>query len=238
MNLNRKIIMFGASSGIAEPLIDRLSIDNDVICISRNKVLNDKFENILLEDYNESLTKFLSTLELDNENVSVINFIGSMILKPLHLLKENEMLEIMDVNFMTNYRILSQILKKNLSDLSYVAFSSVAANYGLANHEAIASAKAANEGLIRSCASSYGHKSYRFNCIAPSLIETKLTSRIVGTEAGRKAVENMNPLKKIGSPEDLLECIIWLLSNNSNFVTGQTINIGGGLNNINSRIVQ
>ena len=48
----------------------------------------------------------------------------------------------------------------------------------------------------------------------------------------------MNPLKKIGSPEDLLECIIWLLSNNSNFVTGQTINIGGGLNNINSRIVQ
>ena len=47
MNLNRKIIMFGASSGIAEPLIDRLSTDNDVICISRNKVLNDKFENIL-----------------------------------------------------------------------------------------------------------------------------------------------------------------------------------------------
>ena len=44
--------MFGASSGIAEPLIDRLSTDNDVICISRNKVLNDKFENILLEDYN------------------------------------------------------------------------------------------------------------------------------------------------------------------------------------------
>ena len=68
--------MFGASSGIAEPLIDRLSTDNDVICISRNKVLNDKFENILLEDYNESLTKFLSSLELDNENVSVINFIA------------------------------------------------------------------------------------------------------------------------------------------------------------------
>ena len=51
MNINRKIIIFGASSDIAEPLIDRLSIDSDVICVSRNKVLNDKFVNILLEDY-------------------------------------------------------------------------------------------------------------------------------------------------------------------------------------------
>jgi 3-oxoacyl-[acyl-carrier protein] reductase len=228
MNLNRKIIIFGASSDIAKPIISKLSKDNELICISRSELLYENTKNITLENYNDSLI----------EKVSVINFIGSMILKPLHLLKENEMLEIMDVNFMTNYRILSQILKKNLSDLNYIAFSSVAANYGLANHEAIASAKAANEGLIRSCASSYGHKSYKFNCIAPSLIETKLTSRIVGTEAGRKAVENMNPLKKIGSPEDLSECITWLLSDNSNFVTGQTINIGGGLNNINSRIVQ
>ena len=238
MNLNRKIIIFGASSDIAKPIISKLSKDNELICISRSELLYENTKNITLENYSESLVDLISNMELDNEKVSVINFIGSMILKPLHLLKENEMLEIMDVNFMTNYRILSQILKKNLSDLNYIAFSSVAANYGLANHEAIASAKAANEGLIRSCASSYGHKSYKFNCIAPSLIETKLTSRIVGTEAGRKAVENMNPLKKIGSPEDLSECITWLLSDNSNFVTGQTINIGGGLNNINSRIVQ
>ena len=63
MNINRKIIIFGASSDIAEPLIDRLSIDSDVICVSRNKVLNDKFENILLEDYKESLTKFLTSLK-------------------------------------------------------------------------------------------------------------------------------------------------------------------------------
>ena len=148
MNLNRKIIIFGASSDIAKPIISKLSKDNELICISRSELLYENTKNITLENYNDSLIDLISNMELDNEKVSVINFIGSMILKPLHLLKENEMLEIMDVNFMTNYRILSQILKKNLSDLNYIAFSSVAANYGLANHEAIASAKAANEGLI------------------------------------------------------------------------------------------
>ena len=51
-------------------------------------------------------------------------------------------------------------------------------------------------------------------------------------------VSKMNILNKIGEPEDITGCISWLLSNNSNFVTGQTINIDGGMNNINTRIVR
>ena len=118
MNLNRKIIIFGASSDIAKPIISKLSKDNELICISRSELLYENTKNITLENYNDSLIDLISKMELDNEKVSVINFIGSMILKPLHLLKENEMLEIMDVNFMTNYRILSQILNKNLYNLN------------------------------------------------------------------------------------------------------------------------
>lgn len=237
---DKKIIIFGASSDIAFPVINYF-IDNntDITLVSRNPINDQKnVETILISNYKDELFSLIDDLDLDNSQVCAINFIGSMILKPLHLLKEVEMEEIIEVNFMTNYRILNRLLKKNMTNFSYVAFSSVAANYGLANHEAISAAKAANEGLLRSCASSYGHKSYRFNCIAPSLIESKLTNRIVGSDSGRQAAINMNPLKKIGSPEDLTECILWLLSEDSKFVTGQTINIGGGLNNINSRIVQ
>ena len=49
-------------------------------------------------------------------------------------------------------------------------------------------------------------------------------------------VSNMNILSKIGQPSDIAKCLSWLLSDKSDFVTGQTINIDGGMNNINARI--
>ena len=51
-------------------------------------------------------------------------------------------------------------------------------------------------------------------------------------------VSNMNVLNKIGQPNDITKCLSWLLSDESDFVTGQTINIDGGMNNINTRIVR
>ncbi|MQG24260.1 MAG: SDR family oxidoreductase, partial [SAR202 cluster bacterium] len=102
----------------------------------------------------------------------------------------------------------------------------------------IASAKSGLEGLIRSCSATYGHKGYRFNCIAPALIETKLSSKFVSNDKAKEMVSNMNVLNKIGQPNDITKCLSWLLSDESDFVTGQTINIDGGMNNINTRIVR
>ena len=148
------------------------------------------------------------------------------------------MYEILEINLMTNFRILTNLLRINLNSLSYVCFSTVAASYGLPNHELISAAKSGLEGLIRSCAATYGYKNYRFNCIAPGLIETKLSERMISNDKAREMVSNMNPLKKIGTPSDIEECLMWLISDSSSFVTGQTINIDGGLNNINSRILR
>ena len=61
---------------------------------------------------------------------------------------------------------------------------------------------------------------------------------MISNDKAREMVSNMNPLKKIGTPSDIEECLMWLISNSSSFVTGQTINIDGGLNNINSRILR
>jgi len=239
----RKIIIIGARSDIAQPVIKALGnqiISNESILISRTKLPNivSNQKQFVINNYKEDLIEVFDNLNLEGSNLSVVNFTGSIILKPLHIVKEEEFLQTLEINLMTNFRALSKILKLNLNSLSYVAFSSVAASYGLANHEAISAAKSGVEGLLRSCASSYGHKDYRFNSISPSLIDTKLTKRLLNSDLARDNISKMNPLKKIGTPEDLLNAILWLLSDGSSFVTGQNINIDGGLNNINSRIIQ
>jgi len=236
---NRKIIVFGASSDMAKSFLENKSIaNNEIYAISRNEISvgqNINFVNV--KNYMD-VSEVIKDIDIENSEISVVNFAGSVNLKPLHLAKDEEMYEVLEINLMSNFRILTSLLKNNMKSLSYVCFSSVAANYGLPNHELISAAKSGVEGLIRSCAATYGYKNYRFNCIAPGLIETKLSKRMISNDKSREMVKNMYPLKKIGAPIDIEECLLWLLSNSSSFVTGQTISIDGGLNNINSRILQ
>lgn len=236
---NRKLIVIGANSDIAKSLIYNQKLKNNKIyAISRNELeVLDNLSIIKTNDYND-LSEIISKIDVENEDVSVVNFTGSINLKPLHLAKDQEMYDILEINLMSNFRALSSLLKKNMNSLSYVCFSSVAANYGLPNHELISAAKSGVEGLIRSCSATYGYKNYRFNCIAPGTIETKLTKRMISNEKTKEMVRNMYPLKKIGTPSDIEQCLLWLISDSSSFVTGQTISIDGGLNNINSRILQ
>lgn len=233
---NHKLIVFGSSSEIATEYINTQKDFENIYIISRTKTdFNKKTTFIETVDY-KNINEVLELIGVENQNLSVVNFVGSVNLRPIHLAKEAEMYEILETNLMTNFRILSNLLKNNINKLSYVCFSSVAASYGLANHELIASAKSGLEGLIRSCSATYGHKGYRFNCIAPALIETKLSKKYVSNDKAREMVSNMNILSKIGQPSDIAKCLSWLLSDKSDFVTGQTINIDGGMNNINARI--
>ena len=236
---NKKIIAFGASSDIAKAFLENKAIsNNEIYAISRNEISFGSNINLIKVDDYRNVANVISSIEVENKDVSVVNFAGSIALKPLHLAKEEEMLDVLEINLMSNFRILKSLLTNNMNSLSYVSFSSVAANYGLPNHELISAAKSGVEGLIRSCSATYGYKNYRFNCIAPGFIETKLTKRMISNDKSREVVKNMYPLKKIGAPKDIEDCLIWLLSSRSSFVTGQTINIDGGINNINSRILK
>lgn len=235
----RKTIVFGGSSDIAQEFLNNINSTEEIVIISRNNIKHNRSNiRVLKVDDYYHLEDVINQIEIKNKSISVANFAGSINLKPLHLAKDDEMYEILEVNLMTNFRILTSLLKIDMQSLSYVCFSSAAANYGLPNHELISTAKSAVEGLIRSCAATYGYKKYRFNCIAPGLIDSKLSKRFISNEKSKELVAKMNPLKKIGKPSDITDCLKWLLSNNSDFVTGQTISIDGGLNNINSRILQ
>lgn len=113
-----------------------------------------------------------------------------------------------------------------------VLVSSVVARIGVANHEAIAAAKAGVEGLVRSAAATYAPSRIRVNAVAPGIMDTPAVARIIGTEAARAGAAKQYPLPGIGDPADLARLMAWLLSDQAGWITGQVWAMDGGFSSV------
>lgn len=93
-----------------------------------------------------------------------------------------------------------------------------------------AAAKAAIIGLTRSAAAFYADRNIRFNVVAPALVDTPMAQRAVMNEEIVNYVRSKQPLDggRVGEPEDLDGAALWLMSDESRFVTGQLVAIDGG----------
>lgn len=166
------------------------------------------------------------------------NCAGSILLKPAHLISDAEFADTLAQNLTTAFHVLRAAAKRMMRQEgggAIVLCSSVAAQRGLLNHEAIAAAKAGVEGLALAAAASYARSGVRINCVAPGLTRTDLTRGITSNEAIAKASAAMHPLGRIGSPDEVASAICWLLDREQSWVTGQVIGIDGGLGRVQAR---
>ena len=155
---------------------------------------------------------------------------------PLHDISDAGWRQTMDLNlstlFYSNRAAALQLMKQGTGG-SILNMSSVLAWSPSPTHfatHAYAAAKAAIIGLTRSAAAYYAKNNIRFNVIAPGLIETPMSQRAVGDEQIVEFVTAKQPLDggRVGTPEDLDDAVISLLSDASKFVTGQVLAVDGG----------
>jgi NAD(P)-dependent dehydrogenase (short-subunit alcohol dehydrogenase family) len=166
----------------------------------------------------------------------IVNCAGSILLKPAHLTSEAEWRQTMEANLTTAYSTVRAGAKALMQGGgSIVLCSTAAARTGLANHEAVAAAKAGVIGLTLSAAATYAGRNIRVNCVAPGLTDTPLAARITSNEAALKASASMHALGRIGRPEEVASGIAWLLDPENSWVTGQVIGIDGGLGTLRAR---
>ena len=160
------------------------------------------------------------------------NCVGSFMLKPAHLTTEKELAETISLNLGTAFGTIKAAANHMPGGGSVVLLSSAAARVGLANHEAIAAAKAAVTGLALAAAATYLARGLRVNVVAPGLVETPMTERITGSKVSRRASEDLHPMGRLGSPQDVAPMISWLLDPGQSWVTGQAFGVDGGLSTL------
>jgi 3-oxoacyl-[acyl-carrier protein] reductase len=131
------------------------------------------------------------------------------------------------VNVRAPYFLLQQLLPI-LSDGGSVVFvSSLGARAAVGTLAAYAATKGAINTLVKYFAAALGPRGIRVNAVAPGVIDTDM-SNFTKTEDGRNAVMAMQTLKRIGQPDDVASVVAFLASNDSRWITGDTIAVDGG----------
>ncbi|MGA1526000.1 MAG: SDR family NAD(P)-dependent oxidoreductase [Planctomycetota bacterium] len=164
----------------------------------------------------------------------VANCIGSILLKPAHRTTAEELDAVLRTNLVSAFATVRAAAPAMKTGGSIVLVSTVAARHGLANHEAIAAAKAGVIGLAQSAAATYSTRGLRVNVAAPGLTETPLAAPILQSPAARKASEAMHPLGRIGTAAEVARAIAFLLDPAQSWITGQVLGVDGGLSTVRS----
>lgn len=241
-----RFLIIGAYGGIGEKLSSHLAGQGHQLLLCgrdpiKAKQLADKVGQVCF-DFDASRIEHFETilpqiLEQFGPIDGVVNFAGSILLKSIERTTLDELHRVMQANFETAFltvKYLAPYLARNQGG-SIVLMSSVAARFGMPNHEAIAAAKGAVQGLMLSAAASFASRGVRINAVAPALVETPMSQKIVGTPEAKQASAAMHPVGRIGQPEDVASMIAWLLDPCQSWVTGQIFGVDGGMSTLKSK---
>jgi NAD(P)-dependent dehydrogenase (short-subunit alcohol dehydrogenase family) len=238
-------VVLGATGGIGSELCRRLVESGaNVVAASRNADklgalaarLSVKPVTVDATDGEQVAACLAGTQQTFGQIDGLTNCVGSLLLKPAHSTTDAEWQATLAANLTTAFVTVRAGAKAMLqTGGSIVLVSSVAARIGLANHEAIAAAKAGVIGLMLSAAASYADRGIRLNCVAPGLVRTPMTARLTTNETSLKASTAMHPLGRIGEPADVAAAIAWLLDPSQSWITGQVLGVDGGLSTMRSK---
>jgi 3-oxoacyl-[acyl-carrier protein] reductase len=221
-------LLIGTGSAIAEDVIEKLTQDgHEIWSISRDQKNVGKHHHVL-DIVKESIPENIIPDTLHG----LVYFPGTINLKPFHRISTDEFIDEYHINFLGAVKSIQtalSALKKGKG--SVVLISTVAATIGLSFHASIASSKAALEGLSKSLAAEYASL-IRFNIVAPSIINTPLAEKLLNTEEKKINSGKRHPLGRVGEVTDISSSILFLLSNKSSWITGQTLHVDGGMSSL------
>lgn len=227
----KNILLIGGSYGIGLAIAKELVGANTIYIASRTA---EGLENLNVTHipYDAS-TDSLDTSLLPSVIDGLVYCPGSINLRPFKGLKIETFESDMQINFFSMVKVIQSIIPQlsASNQSSIVLFSSVAASMGMPFHTSVSAAKGAIEGFAKALAAEYAPK-IRVNVIAPSLTDTPLASKFLNSDEKKEKSASRNPMKKVGTSEDIAQMAGFLLSDKSNWISGQVFHVDGGMSTL------
>ena len=240
-NLEKKnIIVTGASGGIGNAIIKKLSEAGANILASGTRIekleeLKKNFEGlkILKFDISQSdkIEEFIenATSELGGSLDGIVNNAGITQDNLAIRMSLDEWQKVININLTSTFLMSKFAIKKMLKNKSgkIVNITSVVGhtgNLGQANYTA---SKAGIVAMSKSLAIEYAKKNININCISPGFIQTAMTDKI--DDKFKEVIISKIPSARLGEPEDIANAVLFLSSDQSNYINGETLHVNGGM---------
>jgi NAD(P)-dependent dehydrogenase (short-subunit alcohol dehydrogenase family) len=228
-----RYLIIAASSAIGQSIVELLRKQGDEVLTTAQSTDKLKPDFILdASDFDAVDNVFQQAGTIDG----VVNCAGSLLLKGAHATSSDEFQKTINACLTTSFAIVRAAGKRMTHGGSVVLISSAAAVTGLANHEAIAAAKAGVIGLARSAAATYASSNLRINVVAPGMVKTPLTEALLNNQLVAKASTAMHALGRLGDPYDIAQAILFFLNPGNSWITAQVLAVDGGLSSVRPKL--
>ena len=237
---DKKIIVTGASGGIGNAIIKKLSEVGANILASGTRIekleeLKKNFKNIkiLRCDMFESskIEEFIenATNELGGSLDCIINNAGIAQDNLAIRMSLEEWQKVINVNLTSTFLMSKFAIKKMLKNKAgkIVNITSVVGHTGNLGQVNYTASKAGIIAMSKSLAIEYAKKNININCISPGFIKTAMTDKI--EDKFKEAIISKIPSSRLGEPDDIANAVLFLSSNQSNYINGETLHVNGGM---------
>ena len=237
--LNKNIIVTGASGGIGNSIVDKLINCGANVLASGTKIdkleeLKKRFKNIKILKFDisqsDKIEEFIENAsnELDGLDC-IVNNAGITQDNLAIRMNIEEWKKVIDINLTSTFLMSKFAIKKMLKNkkgkvINITSVVGHTGNLGQANYTA---SKAGIVAMSKSLAIEYAKKNININCISPGFIKTAMTDKI--DEKFKETIVSKIPSSRLGEPEDIANAVLFLASNNSNYINGETLHVNGGL---------
>lgn len=228
----KNILVIGGSSGIGLAIVKEL-VEKKATVFTASRTSHRMLNHLGVPHQNIDVRQDFTLDNIPKELHGLVYCPGTINLKPFHRIKPADFLAEYEINVLGAVRTL-QAVRRNLKrgKGSVVLFSTVASHLGMGFHASIASAKGAVEGLAKSLAAEWVNLQIRVNVVAPSLTDTPLASNLLNTDDRRNSAKKRHPLGRYGTADDIAKAALYLLSDDSSWMTGQTLHLDGGMSSV------
>ncbi|WP_222983982.1 SDR family NAD(P)-dependent oxidoreductase [Flagellimonas meishanensis] len=229
--MKKNILLIGGSYGIGLEIAKKLTGKHHVYIASRS---SEGLSNVGATHIPfDVLADDIGQKNIPEEIHGFVFCPGSINLKPLKMLDLNAFRNDMEINFFALVNVVKSVMERMADGASMVFFSTVAVDTGMSFHTSVSAAKGAVEGFAKALAAEYAPK-VRVNVIAPSLVDTPLSERLLNNEKKREQMAQRHPLKRVGSATDIANMALFLLDAENSWITGQVFSIDGGMSALNT----